>query len=177
MPGEPSADEGHLNLSPGRPQTRFSSGVRCFCCQQSAHIGDLPLAPLAWRRKRGHDTPNTSAGGDGGSNISRAGVTRILALIHGSSDGTLRRAQDLRRALHAPHSRGLRPGTKASLALLRRMEASRVGCDGQLVDLRFVPCEVRPENVSTFTTNGDWLEKMRFCITIAIRSAHSAFTS
>ena len=27
------------------------------------------------------------------------------------------------------------------------MEASRVGCDGQLVDLRFVPCEVRPENV------------------------------
>ena len=104
-------------------------------------------------------------------------MTRILALIHGSSDGTLRRAQDLRRALHAPHSRGLRLGIQASLALVRRMEASRVGCDGQLVDLRFVPCEVRPENVSTFTTNGDWLEKMRFCITIAIRSAHSAFTS
>ena len=132
MPGEPSAHEGALNLSPGRPQTLFSSGVRCFCCQQSAHIGDLPLAPLAWRRKRGHDTPNTSAGGDGGSNISPAGVTRILALIHGSSDGTLRRAQDLRRALHAPHSRGLRLGIQASLALLRRMEASRVGCDGQL---------------------------------------------
>ena len=30
------------------------------------------------------------------------------------------------------------------------MEASRVGCDGQLVDLRFVPCEVRPENVFHF---------------------------
>ena len=34
-----------------------------------------------------------------------------------------------------------------SLALLRRMEASNVGCNAQLVDLRFVPCEVRPENV------------------------------
>ena len=177
MPGEPSAHEGALNLSPGRPQTLFSSGVRCFCCQQSAHIGDLPLAPLAWRRKRGHDTPNTSAGGDGGSNISRAGVTRILALIHGSSDGTLRRAQDLRRALHAPHSRGLRPSIKASLAPLRRMKASRVGCDGQLVDLRFVPCEMRPENVFHFLDEWRLVEKMRFCITIAIRSAHSAFTS
>ena len=30
------------------------------------------------------------------------------------------------------------------------MEASRVGCDGQLVDLRFHPCEVRPENVFSF---------------------------
>ena len=89
-------------------------------------------------------------GGDGGSNISRGGLTRILALIHGSSDGTLRRAQDLRRALHAPHSRGLRLGIQASLALLRRMEASRVGCDGQLIDLRFVPCEVRPENLFHF---------------------------
>ena len=27
------------------------------------------------------------------------------------------------------------------------MEASRVGSDGQPVDLRFVPCVVRPENV------------------------------
>ena len=58
------------------------------------------------------------------------------------------------------------------------MEASRVGCDGQLVDLRFVPCEVRPENVFHFLDeSGDWLEKMRFCMTIAIRSARSAFTS
>ena len=65
-----------------------------------------------------------------------------------------------------------------SLALLRRIEASHVGCDAQLVDLRFVPCEVRPENVFHFyDKNGDWLEKMLFCITIAIRSAHSAFTS
>ena len=30
------------------------------------------------------------------------------------------------------------------------MEASRVGSDGQPVDLRFVPCEVRPENVFHF---------------------------
>jgi hypothetical protein len=58
------------------------------------------------------------------------------------------------------------------------MEASRVGCDGQLVDLRFHPCEVRPrERFRIFSTNGDWLEKMRFCMTIAIRSARSAFTS
>ena len=65
MPGEPSAHEGHLNLSPGRPKTRFSSGVRCICCQQSAQIGDLPQAPLEWRRKRGHDAPKKSAGGGG----------------------------------------------------------------------------------------------------------------
>ena len=51
---------------------------------------------------------------------------------------------------NAPHSRRLRLGIQASLALLRRMEASRVGCDGQLVDLRFVPCEVRPENAFHF---------------------------
>ena len=104
-------------------------------------------------------------------------MTRILALIHGSSDGTLRRAQDLRRALHAPHSRGLRLGIQASLALLRRMEASRVGCDGQLVDLRFVPCEVRPEKVFHFLDEWRLVEKMRFCVTIAISSARSAFTS
>ena len=36
MPGEPSAHEGGLNLSPGRPQTQFSSDVRYFFCQQSA---------------------------------------------------------------------------------------------------------------------------------------------
>ena len=41
MPGEPSAHEGHLNLSPVRPQTRFLSSVRCFCCQQSARITEL----------------------------------------------------------------------------------------------------------------------------------------
>jgi len=27
------------------------------------------------------------------------------------------------------------------------MEASSVGCDDQLVDLRSVPCELRPENI------------------------------
>ena len=49
MPGEPSAHEGALNLSPGRPQTRFLSGVRCICCQQSAQIGTRPHAPLGSR--------------------------------------------------------------------------------------------------------------------------------
>ena len=83
----------------------------------------------------------------------------------------------MRRALHAPHSRGLRPGIKASLAPLRRMEASRVGCDGQLVDLRFVPCKMRPEKVFHFLDELRLVEKMRFCITIAISSARSAFTS
>ena len=34
------------------------------------------------------------------------------------------------------------------MALLRRMEASIVGCDDQLVHLRSVPCEMRPENTS-----------------------------
>ena len=49
------------------------------------------------------------------------------------------------------------------------MEVSRVGCDGQLVDLRyFVPCEVRPENVFHFLHEWRLVEKMRFCITIAI---------
>ena len=33
------------------------------------------------------------------------------------------------------------------MALLRRMEASIVGCDDQLVHLRSVPCEMRPENI------------------------------
>ena len=33
------------------------------------------------------------------------------------------------------------------MALLRRMEASSVGCDDQLVDLRSVPCERRSENI------------------------------
>ena len=89
----------------------------------------------------------------------------------------VRKRFDLRRALHAPHSRGLRPGIKASLAPLRRMEASRVGCDGQLVDLRFVPCEVRPEKVFQFLDEWRLVEKLRFCITIAISSARSAFTS
>ena len=61
------------------------------------------------------------------------------------------------------------------------MEASRVGCDGQLVDLRFVPCEVlsevRPEKVFHFLDEWRLVEKLRFCITIAISSARSAFTS
>ena len=33
------------------------------------------------------------------------------------------------------------------MALLRRMEASSVGCDVQLVDLRSVPSEMRLENI------------------------------
>ena len=33
------------------------------------------------------------------------------------------------------------------MALLRRMEASIAGCDDQLVHLRSVPCEMRPENI------------------------------
>jgi len=33
---------------------------------------------------------------------------------------------------------------------LRRMEASSVGCEGQLVDLRSVPCEMHPENIFHF---------------------------
>ena len=33
------------------------------------------------------------------------------------------------------------------MALLRRMEANIVGCDDQLVHLRSVPCEMRPENI------------------------------
>ena len=33
------------------------------------------------------------------------------------------------------------------MAFLRRMEASSVGCDDQLVDLRSVPCEMRAENI------------------------------
>ena len=44
------------------------------------------------------------------------------------------------------------------------MKASRVGCDGQLVDLRFVPCEVRPENVFHFLDEWRLVEKMRFCM-------------
>ena len=65
MPGEPSAHEGAPNLSPGRPKTGFSAGVRCICCQQSAQIGTRPHPPLGWRRKRGHDAPKKSAGGGG----------------------------------------------------------------------------------------------------------------
>ena len=41
------------------------------------------------------------------------------------------------------------------------MEASRVGCDGQLVDLRFVPCEMRPEKVFHFLDEWRLVEKMR----------------
>ena len=43
------------------------------------------------------------------------------------------------------------------------MEASLVGCDGQLVDLRFVLCEVRPEKVFHFLDEWRLVEKMRFC--------------
>ena len=50
-------------------------------------------------------------------------------------------------ALLAQIGRGLHPESEGSLALLRRMEASSVGCVDQLVDLRSVPCEMRPENI------------------------------
>ena len=49
--------------------------------------------------------------------------------------------------LHAQIDSGLRPRIKGSVALLRRMEANIVGCDDQLVHLRSVPCEMRPENI------------------------------
>ena len=48
------------------------------------------------------------------------------------------------------------------------MEASRVGCDGQLVDLRFVPCEVRPENVFQFLDEWRLVENMRFYLGAAL---------
>ena len=120
MPGEPSALEGHLNLSPGRPQTRFSSGVRCFCCQQSAQIGVLPHAPLGWRRKRGHDAPKKSAGG---GCLTGDLVTPSRAYFSLPGDETRSGAQDLRRGLRhsarsnrpwsAPKDQGL-SGTLAS---------------------------------------------------------------
>ena len=50
-------------------------------------------------------------------------------------------------ALLAQKGRGLHPEREGSLALLRRMEASSVGCGDQLVDLRSVPCERRSENI------------------------------
>ena len=120
MPGEPSAHEGHLNLSPGRPQTRFLSGVRCICCQQSAQIGDLPQAPLGWRRKRGHDAPKKSAGG---GCLTGDLVTPSRAYFSLPGDETRSGAQDLRRGLRhsarsnrpwsAPKDQGL-SGTLAS---------------------------------------------------------------
>ena len=39
----------------------------------------------------------------------------------------------------------------------------------KLVDLRFVPCEVRPEKVFHFLDEWRLVEKLRFCITIAIK--------
>ena len=120
MPGEPSAHEGHLNLSPGRPKTRFSSGVRCICFQQSAQIGDLPQAPLEWRRKRGHDAPKKSAGG---GCLTGDLVTPSRAYFSLPGDETRSGAQDLRRGLRhsacsnrpwsAPKDQGL-SGTLAS---------------------------------------------------------------
>ena len=120
MPGEPSAHEGALNLSPGRPQTRFLSGVRCICCQQSAQIGTRPHAPLGWRRKRGHDAPKKSAGG---GCLTGDLVTPSRAYFSLPGDETRSGAQDLRRGLRhsarsnrpwsAPKDQGL-SGTLAS---------------------------------------------------------------
>ena len=73
--------------------------------------------------------------------------------------------------------RGLRPRIEGSVALLRRMEASIVGCDDQLVHLRSVRAKCVRRTSSRFTTNSDWLETMLICITTAICSALSAFTS
>ena len=95
-------------------------------------------------------------------------------------DETRSGAQDLRRGLrHSARSnrRGLRPRIKGSVALLRRMEASIVGCDDQLVHLRSVRAKCVRRTSSRFTTNSDWLETMLICITTAICSALSAFTS
>jgi len=77
-------------------------------------------------------------------------VTPSRAYFSLPGDETRSGAQDLRRGLrHSARSnrRGLRPRIKGSVALLRRMEASIVGCDDQLVHLRSVPCEMRPENI------------------------------
>ena len=64
------------------------------------------------------------------------------------------------------------------MALLRRMEASSVGCDDQLVDLRSVPCEMRAENIFQIYDeqrlageDADLYHKTAIC------SALSAFTS
>ena len=144
-----------------------------FVVSKAPGLAPAPSAPRVAPKARSRHTKNLRRARPWLEHL----ATRSDAHFGVSSDGTLRRAQDLRRALHAPHSRGLRPGIKASLAPLRRMEASRVGCDGQLVDLRFVPCEVRPEKVFHFLDEWRLVEKMRFCITIAISSARSAFTS
>ena len=64
------------------------------------------------------------------------------------------------------------------MALLRRMEASIVGCDDQLVHLRSVPCEMCPENIFQIYDEQRLVgEDMLICITTAICSALSAFTS
>ena len=119
MPGKPSAHEGALNLSPGRPQTRFFSGVRCICCRQSAQIDTRPLAPLGWRRKRGHDTKHLSRGWMSHGDL----VTPSRAHFSLPGDETRSGAQDLRRGLRhsarsnrpwsAPKDQGL-SGTLAS---------------------------------------------------------------
>ena len=69
------------------------------------------------------------------------------------------------KALHAHIDRGLRPGIKSSLALLRRMEARSFGCEGQLVDLRSVPCEMHPENIFHF------YDKRRFGYSLCLSGA------
>ena len=77
---------------------------------------------------------------------SSAGLGRIFRGRRRNSERSSRSCG----TLHAHIDRGLRPGIKGSLALLRRMEASSVGCEGQLIGLRSVPCEMRPENIFHF---------------------------
>ena len=71
------------------------------------------------------------------------------------------------------------------MALLRRMEASSVGCDDQLVDLRSVPCEMRAENIfqiydecrlagkeAALYHNGDMLSALGVHVVIGWARAH-----
>ena len=125
MPGEPSAHEGHLNLSPGRPKRRFSTGVRCICCQQSAQIGDLPQAPLEWRGESAVTTHAKENRSERAADVLRLGdlVTPSRAYFSLPGDETRSGAQDLRRGLRhsarsnrpwsAPKDQGL-SGTLAS---------------------------------------------------------------
>ena len=77
------------------------------------------------------------------------------------------------------------PREEGSLALLRRMEASSVGCDDQLVDLRSVPCEMRAENIfqiydeqrlagedAALYHNGDMLSALGVHVVIGWARAH-----
>ena len=76
MPTEPGAHEGGLNLSPGRPGTWFSGYVSAVCVSAIRPCWRHPLAPLEWRRERGHDTPKRSGGGGDGQKNSGGMIAR-----------------------------------------------------------------------------------------------------